>query len=256
MQSQFGLPQSHFFRYLQVRHFVREHLPGFLIKPKSHKFHDILLSDPNSKHLISRFATAFKVPADSGHIRETWTRELGVMISEELWEESLSSIQYYSVNSRYQLIQFKVLHRLHYSKTKLSKIFGSVSPICDRCGVDEGSLSHLFWSCPVLNKFLSDIFQWFSSQYGLNIHPDCNLATLGCSDMTDTLPPHHRRALQAGMVAAKKLILLNWKSQIAPCFKRRLNEMLPMPRWNRFVSTKGNHFLKVWKPFLTTFNET
>lgn len=93
-----------------------------LLFAKSPTFHDILLSYQNSKHLISRFRTAFKVSVNASHLREAWAKELGVTVSAELWEESLSSIQYCSVNSRqHRPIQFKILQRVHYSKQNLVK---------------------------------------------------------------------------------------------------------------------------------------
>ena len=178
---------------------------------------------------------------------------MGVPLSEHLWEEGLSGIQECSINSRYRLIQFKVIHRLHYSKIKLHRIFESVSPMCDRCGRAEGSLSHLFWYCPVLENFWSDIFKWFSRQYRINIKPDCTLAIFGSSENVWNLPDHCKQALMTGMVAAKKLILLNWKSTSPPCFNRWRNEMACVARVEqvRLSSAKvPNHFEKVLKPFL------
>lgn len=206
LQARYHLPQSHFYRYLQVRHFVREHVSDFPLRPHNYNFYDTFLLQPNSRHLISRFVTAFEMPVSTSHLRDIWSKELGVPLSEELWEEGLSSIQKCSINSRYRLIQFKVVHRLHYSKTKLNRIFESVSPMCDRCNRAEGSLSHLFWYCPVLDSFWSDIFNWFSKQYKIIIQPDCNLAIFGSSERTSTLPSHCKQALKTGMVAAKKLI--------------------------------------------------
>lgn len=170
----------------------------------------------------------------------------------------MSSIQSCSISSRYRLIQFKVLHRLHYSKTKLNKIFESVSSMCDRCGTAEGSLSHLFWHCPVLSNFWSDIFNCLSKQCQINIPPDCNLAIFGCSDNTRALPSHQKQILRAGMVAVKKRILLNWKSPLSTCIKRRLNEMLSIAKMEQICFNKGNsqnYFLKVWKPFLILLDE-
>lgn len=160
LQSTYHLPQSHFYRYLQVRNFVHECIPEFTIEPEKQTFYDLLLSPSDSKQLISRFTSTFAKPASTHHLKEAWEKELGINISEELWEDSLANIQNCSINSRYRLIQFKVVHRSHYSKTKLSKIFESVLPTCDRCETAEGSLSHLFWQCSVLNNFWSNIFHW------------------------------------------------------------------------------------------------
>ena len=86
-----------------------------------------------------------------------------------------------------------------------------------------------------------------------------NLAIFGSSEGTLTLPHHCKQALRIGMVAAKKLILLNWKSPSPPCFKRWLNEMVSISRMeqNRFNRGKApNYYEKAWKPFLALLDET
>lgn len=258
LQARYHLPQSHFYRYLQVRHFVKEHISDFPIRPQNYNFYDTLLLQPNSKHLISRFVIAFETSASTSYLRDTWEKELGVPLSDEIWEESLSNVKKCSINSRYRLIQFKVIHRLHYSKIKLNRIFESVSPMCDRCNRAEGSLAHLFWYCPVLDNFWSDIFNWFSKQYKTNIQPDCNLAIFGSSEKTSTLPSYCKQVLKTGMVAAKKLILLNWKSPSSPCFKRWLNEMVWVSRMEQIRFSRRNspkYYEKAWKPFLDLLDE-
>lgn len=57
------------------------------------------------------------------------------------------------------------MHRLYYSKTKLSKIYDFVSPICDRCKTKERFLSHMFWFCPKLFNFWAAIFDFFSKVF-------------------------------------------------------------------------------------------
>lgn len=211
------------------------------------------------KKLISCFTSTFAKPASIHHLKEAWEKELGINILEELWEDSLANIHNCSINSKNRLIQFKVVHRSHYSKTKLSKIFDSVSPTCDRCETAEGSLSHLFLQCPVLNNFWSHIFHWFSQQYNTHIPPDCILALFGCSEGTKTLPTYQRQALKIGMVVAKKFFILNWKSSATPCFKRGLDEMLSVARMEQIRYNKNNFqtlFQKMRKPFLAILDRT
>ena len=213
-----------------------------------------ITTEPNSKCLVSKFVNIFTSSVDTSHLREVWARELGVPIADELWEESLASIQNCSINSRYRLIQFKVLHRLHYSKSKLHKMYPSISPMCNRCHSAEGSLSHLFWHCPILDTFWSKIFNWFSTQLKENILPDPKLAVLGCSDNLASLTSNQNQILKLGMVAAKKIILLDWKSPLSPCFNRWLNEMLSIARMEQICSCKGKpqeDFLSIWNPFLS-----
>lgn len=99
---------------------------------------------------------SFSKSVSSDSIREAWSKDLNSDLPVELWEEALSCVHRCSTNSRYRLIQYKVLY--HYSKTKLNRIFPSVSSVCDKCQIAEGSLAHLFWSCPKLQNFWSAIF--------------------------------------------------------------------------------------------------
>ncbi len=71
LQARYHLPQSHFFRYLQVRHFVRQQVSDFPTRPQNCNFYDMLLLQLHSKHLISRFITAFEAPVSTSHLRDT-----------------------------------------------------------------------------------------------------------------------------------------------------------------------------------------
>ena len=87
------------------------------------------------------------------HIKEGWEEELGIGIAEDVWKESLRYINTCSLNARHCLIQFKILHRLHYSKVKLHRIFPEISPICEKCNQVEANLLHSYTLCPKLEDF-------------------------------------------------------------------------------------------------------
>lgn len=50
--------------------------------------------------------------------------------------------------SSFYFIQFKVLHRLHLFKIKLTRMFPSMEPACNCCKLSPVSLAHSFWHCP------------------------------------------------------------------------------------------------------------
>lgn len=87
-----------------------------------------LLGPPDSKYLISNFVKVFseQVNYATHSLKKAWEEELGIQF-----------------HARHHLIQFKVMHRLHYSTTKLHSIYPTVSPLSDRCKSADGSLSHL-----------------------------------------------------------------------------------------------------------------
>lgn len=49
-----------------------------------------------------------------------------------------------SINARHQLIKFKVMHRLQYSKTKQHRIFPTISSSCDGYKSAEGCVATFF----------------------------------------------------------------------------------------------------------------
>ncbi len=68
------------------------------------------------------------------HLKTAWEDDLEIDIEDWQWDEAQEQVNSSSLCIRHGLIQFKILHRLHLSKLKLSKVFSSVEPICDRCG--------------------------------------------------------------------------------------------------------------------------
>lgn len=253
LKSKFGLPAGHFFRYLQIRNFVRQSIPHFETLPEQHSFYEVLIRPPTSKHLISLFVNIFCSATPSLHIKEAWISDIGEEISDALWAQGLNRIKTCSVNARLQLIQFKVIHRLHFSRTKLNRIFPSVSATCDKCKSDDGTLGHLFWSCPKLRTFWDDIFHLYSEVYGKQLTPDSLLVILGCSNFSFTLPLMLQQALMFGMVIAKRVILREWKSASPPCFRKWLNDMVSCVYLEeiRYTLSDAHHkFIDIWGPFI------
>lgn len=252
LQDKYNIPNSHFFRYLQIRHYVKQIFEHFESIPASHLFYDNLQRSPSSKHLITRFVEGFTTSVSTEHLRLAWAHDLNSEVPHELWERAMARIHSCSINSRYRLIQYKVIHRLHYSKTKLNKMFPTVSAMCDKCSSAEGTLAHLFWFCPSLFSFWSAIFKWFSKCYFKDIKPDHNIAVFGCSmDLGYTTDLW--LALQLGMVVAKKLILLTWKSTTPPNFEHWLKEMVSVIQMERLRlnnKDRQHRHNAVWGPFL------
>lgn len=153
LQDKHSIPNSHLFRYLKIRHYVKQTFEHFESFPTTHPFYDNLQLAPDSKHLISRFVNCFSTSVSTGHLRVAWAQDLNSEVSYELWDKAVSLIHTCCINSCYRLIQYKVVHRLHYSKTKLNEMFPGVSSQCEKCSYAEGTLAHLFRFCHQLFGF-------------------------------------------------------------------------------------------------------
>ena len=255
LKDKFALPQTHFFRYLQVRNYVRQNLTIFESLPDENRIYSFWHGPPDSKCLISNFVRVFseQVNYATHSLKKAWEEELGLQIDDMVWQEGLSRIQYCSINARHHLIQFKVMHRLHYSKTKLHRIYPTVSPLCDRCKAADGSLTHLFWTCPKLYVFWCGIFKWFSEMYNCVFKPEPEVALFGysLSLLPQSIPVQH--TIMYGMLIAKRLILMLWKSETVPLFKTWLSELtslLHMEKIRYSLTNNLKQFYKIWQPFL------
>ncbi len=82
---------------------------------------------------------------------------------------------------------------------------------------------------------------------------DADLAIFGCSDQALTLPQNQQLSLMFGMVLAKRVILMEWKSTLPPSFFKWLAEMVSSLKLERLHFSRAGRlkmFDKIWGPFL------
>ena len=78
-----------------------------------------------------------------GKIKNAWEKELGTEISEEVWTTALTRVNNSTSCARLGLIQFKVVHRLHWCRAKISSFYPNVDSKCVRCLVNVADLTHV-----------------------------------------------------------------------------------------------------------------
>lgn len=255
LQEKYNLPKNQFFRYLQIRDYVRTHLPNFE-NAVADKLESFIKLFANSRYIISQLYDTLQSMClpKMDKIKEEWEKEIGAVILPNVWEESLEYIHDCSINARHCLIQFKILHRLHFSKTKLHKIFPEVSPLCDKCESMEATLSHSYALCPKLQYYWVEIFRFLSVILKVQIEPDPILIILGISEELRKLNVAQQRLLAYGLIAAKKLILLLWKKKEVPSFKHWLTDLtdtLHLERIRFILKDKLRDFQKIWQPLIS-----
>lgn len=106
------------------------------------------------------------------NIKRAWEEDLDRPLSEDTWNCILKQVHTSSMCAQHSLIQFKVVHRAHISKVKLAQMIPGTSLICNGCKCDEGSLIHMFWTCPKLEHFWRSIFHTVSEVLKLSLEPE------------------------------------------------------------------------------------
>lgn len=159
-----------------------------------------------------------------------------------------------SICLRHAVIQFKIVHRLHWSKTRLSKIKPDLDPTCDRCRQDPATLLHMFWTCPKLYTYWVNIFETFSKTFGERIEPSPFIALFGVAPENIIINKRMNTVLAFGSLLARRLILFKWKDPTPPTHTHWIRESMGQLKLEKIRHTiKGSteKFYNIWQPFLT-----
>lgn len=76
----------------------------------------------------------------------------------ELWENAFDAIHVSASCAWLNIIKFKVLHRIHFCKARLTKIYPNLSDIRDRRS--PADFTHMFWSHSSLVQKSFLILHW------------------------------------------------------------------------------------------------
>ncbi len=164
LQHDHDWPKSHFFRYLQAHSFAIAHYL-FPVLPAKNMLDSTLDRDPYTKGKVSGI---YKTIEDIKLLcldktKSAWEKDLNTELTEETWDQSLRHLHTSSLCLRHCLVQFKVLHWLHFTREKLSKIYPNNDPVCVRCHLKPATTWHMFWECISLISFWDRIFEAFST---------------------------------------------------------------------------------------------
>lgn len=176
-----NLSKSHYFTYLQVRSFASKHFPGYPCPPPKDLAYSVLNVNPFNKGTISKIYTLVlnSCPHTWDKAKTAWEGDIGESIPEDTWKSVTLRIHTSSFCIRHGLIQFKVVHQLHYSNDRLIKLYPNVAPTCPRCHYSPVSLGHMFWSCPSLCNFKTSVFHSPSAISGRTLSPNPLTAIFG-----------------------------------------------------------------------------
>ena len=154
---------------------------------------------------------------------------------------------------RHSVLQCKVVHRVHWSKSKLARIYPGSDSSCDKCHLGPASLGHMFWACPALQSFWDGVFDSLSAVTSANICSSPLVALFGVLPIGHSLPSHFCDLVAFLTLLARRIILLHWKNPRAPSHSQWIRDALYFMKLERIkYSLRGSiaKFSKIWEPFL------
>ncbi|KAM7402819.1 hypothetical protein PAMP_018030 [Pampus punctatissimus] len=252
--NRYNIPRSHFYRYLQLRNFVASHCQDFPSRPPGSLLDCILKCD--SKQAIRKIYKILNShnSAPLEQLKARWEEDLQEQIPDATWEKIIHRIYTSSICQRHTVIQFKIVHRLHWSKVRLSRIKPDVDPVCDRCKQDPADLLHMFWACPKLSSFWHQIFGAFSEMLKVSVDASPLTALFGVLPQNTKINKQHRNMLAFCTLLARRLILTRWKDSQPPAYSHWIREVMTYVKLEKIrYSIQGSikKFYVFWQPFLT-----
>lgn len=228
ISKQFNISGKNFFRYLQIRDFVRKMFSQFPASPSCSPY-DYLLENPlDWKGIISTLYSKILTPTyvSLSKIKASWEETLDRAISEEEWDLILSKIHKSSICAGHGFLLCKIVHRVHWTKLKLSRHFPHLDSICDRCKDTPASHAHMFWSCIKLRDFWCTVFETLSGFLGESIIPCPLIGIFGVIPASYKLTKIQTHCIAFTMLLAKRLILMRWKDEKPPSSKQWIHDVL------------------------------
>lgn len=122
LHKKYNLAPSDLFRYFQICHFALKQFPSYPNLPCKSLWEKLLETQPAQKGMISHIYYQVMNAADNfSSIKTKWENELGMNLTEDWWAGALKRVNTSTSCARLSFIQFKVVHRMLFSKSRLAK---------------------------------------------------------------------------------------------------------------------------------------
>lgn len=179
-----------------------------------------------------------------------WEIDLGRTFSEDQKTNMIQSIFKTATCTKLQETNYKIISQWYRTPEILQKCFLNTSSECWRCQREQGTLLHVFWSCPRVEKFWKEVREIIQKFGELEIREDPALFLLHLSEIPRKT---YRNSILCHLVnAAKACIPLRWKQTQPPTVSMWLRKVEEVNRMEDLVWTarkKREIYLEIWTPW-------
>lgn len=253
LQSKHGITRNLFYSFLQIQHFFSKKLPQLTLSIPT-QFELTCSRGPHEPGLIS---TIYKILQETPPLTEhthaymrKWSHILDRPIALQEWREIWEATSKVSRCVTHKETADKVCMFWYRTPDFLLKHKLTTSGLCWRCGVSIGTHYHIFWDCPVLLPFWTQIH--ISLEMILNISIPFHPIHLLLGLLIPKMSKHHRKLMAFVLLAAKWAIPQCWLTKAPPTFAQFLNntgDIRRMEHLTAIIEETLPSFDKTWEPW-------
>lgn len=184
--------------------------------------------DSDHRKLISGFYNSLQRPSAVSiayKLKIPWAEDMGGLEDDE-WEDACKKV---STKLSDRLTQLYIMHRAYLTPLRLTKFKPDQNPQCPRCDNSSCTFFHLFWSCPVIQEYWSQIVKFIHDEMGSPLTLCPKQCLLGIFPDPDS-DKFHKIFLQESLFMARLLIARKWLQPLPPTLQEwisAVNTVLP-----------------------------
>lgn len=254
IQAQAHLSPKECFRYLQIAHFVKTNLKSSTELDTQTEFEDICDSDPHAPGIISRLYTHLTTSTTNlpTYARQ-WSKDLNIELEADDWSTIWTNTKNSSQNVVASEANYKVLMRWYLVPSRIAKYLPEYPPTCFRGCKDEGTHTHIWWTCPLVQRFWATAFQMASTLHQVTLEPNPTIALL------NLIPQDYTKAQRCLLLhlftAAKQTIAKAWKTPALNTIEmqNRVTQAMIHSKIEAIILDKVPQHFRVWQPWIENF---
>lgn len=211
--TEYNIP---FYKYLQLRHFFTDAKSISLWYRERTPFELLCDSSEPQRHVISTVYTFLfsncKIKDDK--LIRRWESELSIDLTSTEWERIHNHIHKGSINVSTQENRYKIFTNWYRTPDKIHKMHPSVPPTCWRCNAALGTLIHIWWECPLIIPYWTEIHRLITQI--TSYAPDFTPAQYMLHHTSMPLSSYKKSLTLHLINAANLCVPVHWRSSTPP----------------------------------------
>ena len=220
-----GSYELSFWQALQLSYFLRSLGQPYNFRRQLTKFEQYCEDEEPIQRVSSKMYRLLISPQEDFELPGLgkWERDLGRVFSQNQRKQIIYLALYSSTSTRIQESNYKLLSQWYYKQVKLHKFSKDNSEYCWRCGLEQGTTLHIFWSCVKVRDYWKEVQRIVQKFTERQIPDDPALYLLHSSQIP--MQEYKKSVICHLINTAKTGITLQWRESRAPSIARWLNRV-------------------------------